>query len=126
MEALVYDMPLGLLFRKAVLWHNGRAQIFRSLQETVRDDKNLRWQFRGSSRDGSNMEFCADARGSSIHRLDYQKTDGSGAFQVLNNSLVPAVLRLRRPDGICEELKTATGAVLEMGGKIRSIGDPQA
>lgn len=120
-EALVYDMPLGLLFRKAVLWHNGRAQIFRSLQETVRDWDKLQWRFRASSRDGWNMEFYADARGLNIHHLDYQKTDGSGIFQVHNNSLVQAGIRLCGPGGSCEELETTAGAVLEMGGKVRPI-----
>ena len=43
-EALVYDLPLGLFFRKAVLWHNGQIYTFRSLREDVRDSRELVWK----------------------------------------------------------------------------------
>jgi hypothetical protein len=43
-EALVYDMPLGLVFRKAVLWHDGKSHVFRSLKEKQRDPERLQWE----------------------------------------------------------------------------------
>jgi hypothetical protein len=123
LEALVYDLPMGLVFRKAVLWHEGKPQIFRRLEENLRDREKLRWQFLAATRQGSQLEFSVDAQGPGVHRLAYEKTDGSGKFEVLNNSLAGARLCLRQPDKICEELETATGAVLEMGGDVRSIVD---
>lgn len=122
LEALVYDMPFGVQFRKAVLWHRGRRQIFRNFKEVARDRENFRWRFRASTRDGEQMEFFADTQGPNIHRLAYEKTDGSGSFEVLNNSLARAQLVLRHPDGPSEELHTARGAVLEMGGDTPRIG----
>ena len=121
LEALVYDMPLGLLFRKAVLWHNGRAEVFRSLKEIRRDPEHLRWQFRASTRDGSKLEFAVDSHAASIHQLAYEKTDGSGTFRVLNSSLAHGRLFLQQPGQVYEELDTATGAVFEIGGDIRAI-----
>jgi hypothetical protein len=48
--------------------------------------------------------------------LPYVKTDCSGSFEVANDSLAIASVRLRRRDGAVENLETATGAVLEMVG----------
>ena len=45
-EVLVYEMPLGLVFRKAVLWHNAEQRVFSNLREIRRDQENLRWDFR--------------------------------------------------------------------------------
>jgi hypothetical protein len=112
-EALVYEMPLGLRFRKAVLWHHGREYVLRSVREEVRDSPHLKWSFKCLVR-GLVVEFAVDG-GSSIHRLDYLKTDCSGTFLVSNNSLAAATLRLRGR-GREEELRTAAGAVLEMVG----------
>src|SRR5271169_6721814 len=53
LEALVYEMPLGLRFRKAVLWHEGRARVFRGLREHSRDSAGLRWEFSGAAAAGS-------------------------------------------------------------------------
>jgi hypothetical protein len=116
LEALVYDMPFGLVFRKAVLWHDGEKREFRNLQE-INDREELCWSFRGSAKDGLRLEATIDAGGPSIHRLSYLKTDCSGSFEVVNNSLARAVLRLERADGRVEELQTGSGAVLEMGGQ---------
>lgn len=118
LEALVYDMPLGFMFRKAILWHDGRSYIFRNLKEIARDPDKLLWQFRGASRNGEQLDFCATGEGISLHQLPYQKTDGTGSFEVINNSLAQARLALRRPNALSEELETSTGAVLEMGGNV--------
>jgi hypothetical protein len=53
--------------------------------------------------------------------LAYEKTSGSGSFDVLNNSLSQARIRLWHANGRCEELETLTGAVLEMAGNARPI-----
>jgi hypothetical protein len=121
LEALIYDMPLGLMFRKAVLWHDGRSYVFRNLKEIARDPDKLHWQFRGATRDGEQLDFCASGEGISVHQLPYQKTDGRGSFQVRNNSLAQARFCLTRPNAVGEALETASGAVLEMGGNVPGL-----
>ena len=117
LEALVYDMPLGLVFRKAVLWHDGKAHVFRRLEERKRDLENLQWEFRCVTRGGLQMDVALDGRGSSLHRLPYLKTDCSGSFEVANNSLARATVQVLQPGGPVEKFETTTGAVLEMAGR---------
>jgi len=116
-EALAYEMPFRLVFRKAVLWHDGERHEFRNLQETRRDPNDLGWNFRCSTKDGFRLEAAIDGAGPSIHRLPYVKTDCTGSFEVANNSLARAVLRLERPGRPVEILETIIGAVLEMVGR---------
>jgi len=115
LEALVYEMPFGLVFRKAVLWHDGQQHIFRDLRETG-DRNNMQWNFRSAGGDKLRLEAAIDGRGPSVHRLPYLKTDCSGTFEVTNNSLASASLLLERASGPAEKLETTTGAVLEMVG----------
>jgi len=116
-EALVYDMPFGLVFRKAVLWHDGKAHVFRSLKEKKRELEDLQWEFRCVIRGGLQMEVALDGSGSNLHRLPYLKTDCAGSFEVANNSLAKATVRLLQPGRPIEELQTRTGAVVEMAGQ---------
>jgi len=115
-EVLVYEMPLGLVFRKAVLWHEGKPYLFRNLQEISRDRQNLRWNFRASNRNGANIEVTLDGAGFGMHRLAYLKTDCSSTFEVANNSLAKATLRFEPSHGRVEVLETVAGAVVEMAG----------
>ena len=115
LEALVYEMPFGLVFRKAVLWHDGEAHEFRNLRESKRETDALKWSFRCSSGPLA-LEGEIDGEGLSVHRLPYLKTDCSGSFEVTNNSRARAVLRLQRPGQTVERLETRDGAVLEMVG----------
>jgi hypothetical protein len=117
LEALVYEMPFGLLFRKAVLWHEGEEHEFRNLQEIRRDSNEFAWNFRSSPKGGFQLEAAIDGTGPSIHHLPYLKTDCTGSFEVTNNSLARVVLLLKRPGRPVETLETATGAVLEMAGR---------
>ena len=118
LEALVYDMPLGLMFRKAVLWHDGKVHVFRRLEESKRDPENLQWEFRCVTRNGLQVEVALDGRGPSLHRLPYLKTDCTGNFEVANNSLARLAIRLLPPGGgPAEELETSSGAVVEMAGR---------
>ncbi len=117
LEALVYEMPFGLVFRKAVLWHEGERHEFRNLQASQRDPRELRWNFHGSTKDGLRLQAAIDGAGPSIHRLPYLKTDCAGSFEVANNSLARATVRLERAGRPDETLETATGAVLEMVGE---------
>ena len=126
LEALVYEMPFGLVFRKAVLWHEGEAHEFGNLRESKRDPNQLGWNFRCSSsssspsKNGLKLEATIDGAGPSIHRLPYLKTNCTGSFEVANNSLARAVLRLEREDRqnqLVEVLETSSGAVLEMVGR---------
>jgi len=117
LEALVYEMPFGLLFRKAVLWHDGEEHEFRNLQEIRRDSNEFAWNFSCSSKGGFQLEAIVDGAGPSIHHVPYVKTDCSGSFEVTNNSLARAVLLLNTPGRPVETLETSTGAVLEMAGR---------
>ena len=116
LEALVYEMPFGLVFRKAVLWHDGQEYLFKNLRETKQDAGEFAWNFRCAGRTGMQLEAMLDSRLSNVHRLPYIKTDCSGSFEVANNSLARATVDLRLSDGSVQRLETATGAVLEMVG----------
>jgi hypothetical protein len=116
LEALVYEMPFGLVFRKAVLWHDGQEHVFRDLRDTSRDQDTMQWNFRCAGRSGLRLEAAIDGRGTSIHRLPYLKTDCTGNFEVVNNSLASASLVIERAGRATERLETSTGAVLEMVG----------
>ena len=114
LEALVYDLPLGLVFRNAILWHRGEATIIRSVKELeiIRSKEQLRWRLAGKLDDGSPIEAFIEGVAPGVHELPYTKTDSSGTFPVSNTSLARATLKL----GQSETLETETGAVLEMGG----------
>jgi len=116
LEALVYEMPLGLQFRRAVLWHDGQRYSFRKLQQIQKNRHDFIWAFDCPGRDGLLLEARFNGAPSSTHRLAYLKTDCSGTFDVLNNSLASAVVTLHGRGGGSETLETVNGAVLEMVG----------
>lgn len=118
MEALTYEMPLGLVFRKCVLWHEGREYVFRNLNEGAREPDQ--WNFRCSG-NGLRVEVAIDGRGPGIHRLPYLKTNCSGSFDVVNNSLAGARVRIMDTGGHTEELGTRQGAVLELAGRAAAL-----
>ena len=113
-EALVYEMPFGMIFRKAVLWHDGREHVFRKLREKSTGREELQWNFSCDSENGIRLEAAIDGRGPSIQRLPYMKTDCSGTFEVINNSLASASIVIES-DGASEKLQTSE-AVLEIVG----------
>ncbi len=115
-EALVYDMPFGLVFRKAMLWHDGKEHVFRNLRESNTEADEFTWSFSASERDGLQLEATVNGTGPSRHQLSYLKTDCSGTFEVTNNSSAKATLRLKGRDGRIEVLQTANQAVLEFAG----------
>jgi hypothetical protein len=115
LEALVYEMPMGLVFRKALLWHDGVQHIFRNLKTITTDRKAFAWSFHAQARDGLKLEATIDGSGPSMHVLPYVKTDCTGVFQVGNNSMAKARLQLTRSDGRTENLETSN-AVLEKTG----------
>lgn len=114
-EALIYDLPFGMTFRRAILWREGKRYDFRIVKEGRQEDGS-QWNFLGKSSDGSSLDaqFFGDAVNG--HRLTYLKTDCSGSFEVANNSLAGARVRLHRGDRE-EIMETHAGAVLEFGGK---------
>ncbi len=116
LEALVYEMPFGLVFRKAVLWHDGQQHVFRNLRETGSVRETMQWNFCCAARDGFRLDATINGSGPSLHRLPYLKTDCSGSFEVANNSLASASLVIKSPDAAAEKLETANGAVLERAG----------
>lgn len=118
LEALVYDMPFGLFFRKAVLWHQGEKHVFRHFQDIRRDPENLEWFFRCFTGSGWQLEVTVNGRGPGVHRLPYAKTDCTGNFCVVNNSLASAAVCLEQRGSPAERLETANGAVLEMSGRV--------
>ncbi len=111
-EALVYDLPLGMTFRKAVVWHEGKATVLRKIveRETLRDAKRLKWSFAGVL-EGTPVAVTVEGSAPGIHCLPYMKTDGSGTFPVSNASAARAQLSIGD-----EYLETASGAVVEFGG----------
>jgi hypothetical protein len=113
LEALAYDMPLGLVFRKAVLWHEGQAYVFRNFAEQVNPE--FRWNICATTKKlRLNARF--DGTGTSLHKLPYLKTDCTGTFNVRNNSLANAIAHIEGTNGADDRLKTIGGAVLEMTG----------
>jgi hypothetical protein len=116
LEALFYEMPFGLVFRKAVLWHDGQKYVFRDFRETRVARDKMQWKFCCVARNGFRLEAAIDGRGPCEHRLPYVKTDCTGSFEVVNNSLACASLFIGRAGEPVERLETATGAVLEMVG----------
>ena len=116
LEALMYEMPFGLIFRKAVLYHQQQTYEFHNLQ-TTRDATPFGWNFHGSAKDKTKLEVEVDGSGPSEHRISYLKTDCSGSFEVTNNSLARAKVRLQLAGKPVEKLETASGAVLEMTGQ---------
>lgn len=114
LEALIYDLPLGMLFRNAILWHKGKISRIRKINEleAVRTRAELRWKFSGQLEDGSPIEALIEGAAPGIHELPYTKTDATGTFPVSNASLARAFIKLSAG----ETLATESGAVLEMGG----------
>ncbi len=112
LEALVYEMPFGLVFRKAVLWHEEQKYVFRNLREISGKREAMQWSFRCIARNGLRLEAVIDGSGPSVHRLPYIKTDCSGSFEVVNNSRASASLSLENPGVPAERLQTTPGAVL--------------
>ena len=117
-EALEYDIGAGLMFRKALLWHEGVLYKFSKFSKVFRDPESLQWMFKcWDAPTGLKVEVAVDGGGESLHRLPYVKTNCSGTFEVSNNSLAAGALYLRR-DGRDEEVIIANGgAVLEMVGR---------
>ncbi len=115
-EALAYEMPLGLVFRKAVLWHDGKKYTFRKFSESVRDLRQLNWKLECSDARGARVEVNVCGRERFVHRLPYAKTNCSGRFEVANDSLANARMVLHLPGRAAEELTTDSGAALEMVG----------
>ena len=115
-ESLVYEMPLGLIFRRAVLWHGGEMYAFAKVQERERDSGKLSWKLECTDEREARAEVCVDGRGRFVHRFPYVKTDCSGRFEVANDSLALARMVLQLPGKAAEELTTDSGAVLEMVG----------
>jgi hypothetical protein len=115
-EALAYEMPLGMMSRTAVLWHDGEEYVFRKFTETVRDSRQLSWKLECTGSRGARVEVRVSGRERFVHRLPYVKTDCSGRFEVANDSLALARMVLQLPGSAAQELTTDSGAALEMVG----------
>lgn len=114
LEALVYEMPFGLVFHKAILWHDGQQYEFRKIKETGKRS-GVQWTIQGKG-SGMAIDAAIDGGGLNLHRLPYLKTDCSGTFEVSNNSLASASLLIEKSNGYTERLECHGGAVLEMVG----------
>jgi len=116
-EALAYEMPLGLEFRRAVLWHEGREYVFsHTMRELQRDPRQLTWSLLCLNTKLGVVRVEVRGREGLIHRLPYFKTDCSGQFEVANDSLATASMRLHLLGKPEEQLTTEIGAILEMAG----------
>jgi hypothetical protein len=116
LEALVYDLPFGLVFRKAIWWHDGAPTVLNRFQEreVERDPTHLQWKFTALDAHGLQVEANIEAHTPGVHMLPYLNTDCSGTFPVSNASLANAVVRFGKNKS--EILETIGGAVLELGG----------
>jgi hypothetical protein len=116
-EALEYEMPLGLRFHRALLWHERVLYDFRGMKTVERSANPFRWNTEWShSKEGGTVITHVDGSGISAHCLPYLKTDCSGTFEVTNNSLASAQLQIKLPRKPAVELSTDASAVLEMAG----------
>ena len=115
LEALAYDLPLGLTFRNATLWHRGKGHKVEQIKELeiARSSSKLLWKFTGQLDDGVALEAFVEGVAPGVHELPYTETDGSGTFPVSNASLARAVIKFSSG----EVVEADTGAVLEMGGR---------
>jgi hypothetical protein len=108
-------MPFGLVFRKAVLWHDGQQHSLRNLKGTAHRE-TMQWDFCGSLQNGIRARVRIDGSGPSVHSISYVKTDCSSTFEVVNNSLASASLLLEGGGNPETRLQTSGGAVLEIVG----------
>lgn len=115
-EALVYEMPFGLVFQKAVVWHEGREYVFQNLQNLQRDPSQLVWSFFCLNPKVSAIKVEVQGRKGFIHHLPYFRTDCSVQFEVSNDSLATAQMTWYAPGSQPKELRTDIGAVIEMAG----------
>jgi len=111
-EALVYDLPCGMTFRNAVIWHQGKGKVVGKLTErdTLQEANRLKWSFAGVL-GGAPVSVTVEGTAPGIHRLPYMKTDESGTFSVANASRAGALLMIGD-----EREETSSGAVVEFGG----------
>jgi hypothetical protein len=116
-EALEYEIGAGLMFRKALLWHEGTLYTFKRFSKVSRDREALMWMFTCYDRaDRLRVEIAVDGGGDSLYRLPYMKTDCSGTFEVSNNSLAAGTIYISRNNRHQEPMKANGGATLEMVG----------
>ena len=115
-EALAYELPLGMTFRKVVIWHEGREFVFQDLRDLKRDAKELVWSFCCPNHKSLAAKVEIHGRKGLIHHLPYQKTNYSGQFEVANDSLATARMTWYTPGSPPKKLSTDTGAVIEMAG----------
>src|ERR1700746_2403427 len=57
LEALLYELPIGFVFRKAVLWHRETQHIFSHIHENPKStEESLSWQFSCEDPGGFKLE----------------------------------------------------------------------
>lgn len=116
LEALVYEMPLGMMFRRVVIWHEGCEHVFNDLRGLPQDPNEPVWRFCFRNHKFLAGEVEVHGRKGLTHHLSYSKTDCSGRFEVANDSLASARMTWYPPGSPPKELSTDIGAVLEMAG----------
>ena len=90
--------------------------MFRNLRDTDSRLEPMQWNFHCAARNGMQLEAAIDGRGASVDRLPYLRTDCSGSFEVVNNSLASASLVIQSAGRPVDKLETNKGAVLEIVG----------
>jgi hypothetical protein len=116
-EALEYELPLGMRYRRAALWLAREVHVFKKFENMRRDAENLTWAFECTNkRKGLRLQATIEGSGPSCHRLPYVKTNCSGTFDVANNSFAKATFVLSRPGLSSIEVATEGAAVIEMAG----------
>lgn len=114
-EALENEFPFRRRLQHALLWHEGKLYDFEQLKLIERTTDPFRWTFHCSRReDNTTLVAILDGTGTGANRTPYLKTNCTGYFEVLNNSLASAKLYLKRGDNPPIEFLAPGGAVLEM------------
>ncbi len=117
-EALSYDIPLGGHVRRAVLWQDGARTLFRDVREVVRTRRPFAWELQcRDSRSPFRAEVRLEGHPPSNHALSYRATDGRSSFEVGNNSLARARVRVLSADGRVRDWEADGSTVLEMAGE---------
>jgi hypothetical protein len=117
LEALSYEIPLGLRVRRAVLWQEGVRTVFHDVREKVRSREPFVWELLARDPNSSlRVQVHWEGHPPSTHVLSYRATDGRSSFEVCNNCLARATVRVHGPDLSIREWEADGGAILEMAG----------
>jgi hypothetical protein len=114
-EVVEHETLLRRRLHYARLWHEGKLFEFTKLEIIERTTDPFRWTVHCSRPEtGTTLVAIFDGTGTGTLRLPYPKTNCTGVFEVINNSLASAKLYFKRGEQPPIEFLAPGGAVLEM------------